>query len=148
MDPNRYDAVIGIHTVQRRFLQQNEISNFPRLDGSELRIKLEFPCVTDRSGSENLCQRHSRLLKLFFYDRHVGVDVGLIDLHAAGGLIAAITVLDTVLGQYALGDLERLVCLLLWVCVRPFLDLFRRDCRQKLGRRVLDFVAHSFLHQA
>jgi hypothetical protein len=64
MNPNRGDAVVRVQAFQRRFFQQDEIGDFPRLDGSELRIDFELPCVVDRSGSENLFQRQLGLLQL------------------------------------------------------------------------------------
>ena len=54
MNPNRDDAVVRFYAFQRRFFQQDEIRDFPRFDSSDLRIEFEFPCVIDRSGSENL----------------------------------------------------------------------------------------------
>ena len=57
MNPNRDDIVVCIDTFQRRFLQQDQIGNFPRLDGSKLRIEFEFPCVIDRGGPEDLFER-------------------------------------------------------------------------------------------
>jgi hypothetical protein len=63
MNPNRDDTVVRVHAFQRRFFQQDEIGNFPRLDGSELRIHFELPSVIDRGSSENLYQRHPGRLK-------------------------------------------------------------------------------------
>ena len=67
MNPNRGDAVVRVHTFQRRFFQQDEIGNFPRLDGSELRIDFELPCVIDRGGSENLFERQPGPRKLLHF---------------------------------------------------------------------------------
>jgi hypothetical protein len=64
MNPNRDDAVVRINAFQRRFLQQNEVGNFPRLDGANLGIEFEFTCVIDGGGSENLLGRQSGPSKL------------------------------------------------------------------------------------
>lgn len=64
MNPNRDDAVVRVYAFQRRFFQQDEISNFPRLEGSKLRIELEFPCVIDRGGFEDLNESQPGIFQL------------------------------------------------------------------------------------
>ena len=64
MNPDRGDTVVRIHAFQRRFFQQHKICNFPWLDGSNLRVELEFAGVTDRRCPENLRERQPCLLKL------------------------------------------------------------------------------------
>jgi len=63
--------------------------------------------------SERLVQEVSEpdagLLQLLLHDRHVLVDVRLIDPHVAVRMVAAMVMHDTVLGRNALGDLEGLV---------------------------------------
>ena len=64
MNLNGYDAVVRLHALQRRFLQQDEIGNFPRLDGSDLRIDSKLSCVIDGRSFEDLLERNPSALKL------------------------------------------------------------------------------------
>src|SRR5208282_5247128 len=87
MNPNRNDAVVRIYVFQRRFLQQKEIGNFPRLDGSNLRIEFEFSCVTDRGRSEDLWERQTGLLHLLHLQ--IAVQSGQIPVGRSGGSVRA-----------------------------------------------------------
>ena len=64
MNPHGDNGVAGVDGLQWRFLQRNEVRDFPRFDGSKLRIELEFPRVIDRGRSENLFEGKGRYPEL------------------------------------------------------------------------------------
>ena len=64
MNPNRDNAVVGIHARQRRFSQQNEVSDLAGLNGSHLRVELELAGVIDRCGSKDLLERQPGVMQL------------------------------------------------------------------------------------
>ena len=65
MYENRGDAVVRLDGFQRILRHEHKIGNPARLDCPDLRFQFELPRVVDRSRTENLFQRHSRLLQLF-----------------------------------------------------------------------------------
>lgn len=71
MKPDSDDAVVRLHAFQRRFLQQDKVGNFARLNSPDLRIELELPCVADCGGFENLFKGYPRLFKLLHLQKAV-----------------------------------------------------------------------------
>jgi hypothetical protein len=63
-EPNRGDAVAGIHSFERVISHQHQIGGLSRLNASYLRFHLEFSCIADRRSPEDLRQRHPRFLQL------------------------------------------------------------------------------------
>jgi len=83
VNPNRDDAVIRASTLSKGdFLSRREVGDFSRLDGSDLRIDLELPCIIDGGGCENLFQRQSRFLKLLHFQ--ITVQAGEVSVGRAG----------------------------------------------------------------
>src|SRR5258708_1724572 len=67
MNPDRRDAIVRVNAFQWRFLQQDEVGYFPRLNGPDLRIDLESSRIVDGGGLEDLLESQSSRFELLHF---------------------------------------------------------------------------------